>query len=310
MGQMGLIVVGVFMAALLALWLIGERGRLLRTSTWRIIRENGARPFLNLRAPHGYVYARWPKQCFRVFFYHIFRKMGPRAKRWFANGYHGKVLTHEHARAMLTVNREIPLRDLEQVIPYPMARKLLLGGPPDVVAFECPCRRARPHPCHPTQVCLIVGQPFVDFVLEHHPTESRRLTQAEALDIIEAEHRRGHVHTAWFKDACLDRFFALCNCCKCCCGGIDAMVNHGIPLMASSGYVAQVDAARCNGCCECEEVCPFGAIQLGDKATIAWETCLGCGACLARCPEGALSLERDPRKGIPLDVRLLDEGPE
>jgi formate hydrogenlyase subunit 6/NADH:ubiquinone oxidoreductase subunit I len=152
---------------------------------------------------------------------------------------------------------------------------------------------------------MIVGQPFVDFVLEHHPAKSRRLTTAEAVELLEAEHRRGHVHAAYFKDAMLDRFYAICNCCKCCCGGIEVMTRHGVPMMTSSGYVAQVDVERCAGCGNCQRTCAFGAIRVNDKATVDWERCMGCGACEGRCPNAAIVLMRDERKGIPLDVREM-----
>ena len=35
----------------------------------------------------------------------------------------------------------------------------------------------------------------------------------------------------------LGRFYAICNCCKCCCGAMQAHLN-GVPMLASSGYVA------------------------------------------------------------------------
>jgi tetratricopeptide (TPR) repeat protein len=66
------------------------------------------------------------------------------------------------------------------------------------------------------------------------------LSPAEAVEILEAEHRRGHVHAAYFKDACLDRFYVICNCCKCCCGGIDAMVSVG--LGEHEAALAKLDA--------------------------------------------------------------------
>jgi ferredoxin len=305
MWPIGVIVALAVLGVILLVWLVGERGRLLGRSTRRIIRECGFWPFFGPRGVHGYFYARWPRQYIGLFVNHLFPRMGRRAKKWLSDHYHGKVLTAEHAKAVITVNREIPLQDLEQIIPYPAARSLMLAGPPDVAVFECPCRWVRPDPCLPTQVCMIIGQPFVDFLLEHHPAKSRRLAQAEALELLEAEHRRGHLHAAWFKDVCLDRFFAICNCCKCCCGGIDAMVNHGIPMMTSSGYVARVDPSRCQACGKCQAACPFQAIHVDDKAAVDWEACLGCGVCEGQCPQGAVSLVRDPNKGVPLDVRLL-----
>jgi ferredoxin len=269
------------------------------------MREAGFRRFLNLSALHGYIYGRWTNQYVKLLINYIFPRLGPRGRKWWADRYHGKVLTQEQAKAIITIDQDIPLRDLEQIIPYPMARDLVLKGPPDVAVYECPCRHARQNPCQPTQVCMVIGQPGVDFVLEHNPQSSRRLTQAEALELLEAEHERGHLHSAWFKDAVMDRFYAICNCCKCCCGGIEAMVKYGIPMMASSGYVAQVDETLCAACAACEDACPFRAIQVNEMSVVNWEACMGCGVCVGQCPNEAMSLVRDERKGVPLDVRLL-----
>jgi Pyruvate/2-oxoacid:ferredoxin oxidoreductase delta subunit len=270
-----------------------------------MMREAGLRRVFNLNALHGYVYGRWTRQYINLLLNHILPRLGPRGKRWLANHYHGKVLTHEQAKSIVTVRKEIPLQDLEQVIPYPVARDLVIKGSPDIAVIQCACRQARDNPCEPIQVCMVIGQPFVDFCLEHHPQTSRRLSQAEALELLQAEHERGHVHSAWFKDACLDRFYSICNCCKCCCGGIEAMVKYGVPQVASSGYVAQVENSVCTACKICEDACPFGAIQVNDTAVINWDACMGCGVCAGQCPNGAMQFVRDKKKGIPLDVRLL-----
>jgi Fe-S-cluster-containing hydrogenase component 2 len=265
---------------------------------------------LTFRGWHLYLYGRWPRHYIGFFVNHVFRyvgRAGSRRLRWLADHYHGKVLTPEHARSIITVDRDIPLRDLEQIIPYRMARDLVLDSSPEVAVFECPCRHAREYPCQPTQVCMVIGQPFVDLLLDHHPKTSRRISQQEALELLEAEHRRGHLHSAWFKEVCFERFFAICNCCKCCCGGIDVMVNRGIPMMASSGYVAEVDDQRCEGCGSCQDACPFRAINMNGQASVDREKCLGCGVCESRCPAEAVSLVRDETKGIPLDIGAMVE---
>jgi len=302
-GNILLVLVGFFVLAIVVLWFFGERWRPLRPSTWKLMREGGLRRFFNLSSLHAYAYLRWTNQYIKLLF--NLPSPGPRAGKWLANHYHGKVLTPELAQALLTHDHDISLHDLEQIIPYPVARDLVLKGPPDVAIYECACRHAQPNPCQPTQVCMVVGQPFVDFILEHNPQSSRRLTQTEALDLLEAEHERGHVYSAWFKDAMLDRFYAICNCCRCCCGGIQAMTKHGIPMMASSGFVAQVDETLCSACKTCEDTCPFEAIQVEATAGVTWEACMGCGVCVDSCPSDAISLRRDERKGVPLDVRLL-----
>lgn len=296
----------ILVAGVAGLWIFGERGRLLRPSTWNMLRAgDGLKRVLNFHALHGYAYGRWTNQYLHFLINHVYPRLGERGKKWWRDRYHSKVLTHEQAEAIIMLHRDIPLQDLEQVIPYPMARNLILTGPPDVLAYECGCRHARANPCQPTQVCMVVGQPFVDFVLEHNPHSSRRLSPAEALDLLRAEHERGHVHTAWFKDVLLDRFYAICNCCTCCCGGIEAMVKYGNPMLASSGYVAQVDEGQCSNCALCVEACPFGALSMNYSAVVIWEKCMGCGVCVGQCPSQALTLLRDERKGIPFDVRTL-----
>lgn len=295
------VVIGALLILLLVLWLFGERWRLLRPSTWRTLREGGSL--------HGYVYGRWTNQYIKALFSlfpYTRSRPGARTGRWLANHYHGKVLTREQAEAIVRSPKDIPLRDLEQIIPYPTARNLVLKGPPDVAVYECGCRHARAKPCQPTRVCMVIGQPFVDFILEHNPQSSRRLTQAEALELLREEHERGHLHSAWFKDAMLNRFYAICNCCKCCCGGVEAMAKYGIPMLASSGYVAEVNQELCNLCGACVDACPFDALSTDNTHLVrSWEKCMGCGVCVEKCPLQAMSLARDEKKGIPLDVRAL-----
>ncbi len=228
----------------------------------------------------------------------------PGERRW-ADQYHGKILTQQQAEALVMVNQDIHRRDLEQIIPYKTARELLLKAPLEMAVYECYCRHSRPNPCQPTQVCMIFGQPFVDFVLEHHPTTSRRISRDEALQLLRDEHERGHLHAAYFKDVMLGRFYAICNCCQCCCGGIQAMRDYGVPMVCSSGYVAQVDEDQCAACGTCQDACPFNAITVDGVSRVDWERCMGCGVCEDQCGQGAIRLVRDERKGIPLDVRAL-----
>ena len=299
------IVGGVLGVGLVLFWLIGERGR-FRKSTWQGLRANGLRNVLNFKALHMYVYGRWTNLYVRYYLRGIFRSGDKRRAQRLVDHYHGKVLTHDHAQAIVTLDHDIPLQDLEQIVPYPAARNLVLKGPPDVVAYECCCRHSRENPCRPTQVCMAIGQPFVDFILEHHPKGSGRLSRDEALQLLEEEHQRGHLHSAWFKDVMLDRFYAICNCCQCCCAGIEAMTKCGMPMMASSGYVAKIDTDACNACGACVKACPFEVLSLNDtSAELDWEKCMGCGVCVAKCPEEAVSLVRDEKKGVPLDVRVL-----
>ena len=108
-----------------------------------------------------------------------------------ADGYHGKVVTTSQARRLVRLDRPLHIPDLEQVIPYVRARALILQHPNDLAVLDCPCRAAQPTHCLPLAVCLVVGKVFVDFMLAHHPKKARRLSQAEAEEILAAEARRG-----------------------------------------------------------------------------------------------------------------------
>ena len=238
---------------------------------------------------------------------------GPRrspARITFADTYHGKVVPLEAATQLVTVGEEIRLTDLEQVIPYAHARDIVLQNPDHIVVLDCPCRASRPNPCQPIDVCLIVGEPFASFVAEHHPRRSRWITPGEAVEILRAEDERGHVHHAFFKDAMLGRFYAICNCCACCCGAMQAH-RHGTPMLASSGYVVGVDADLCVGCAICADFCQFGALSVSDgTAAVDTSACMGCGVCVSKCAQGALALVRDPAKGEPLEIHGLNRGLE
>jgi ferredoxin len=144
-------------------------------------------------------------------------------------------------------------------------------------------------------------------MVEHHPDKARRISQQEAVSILEAEDARGHVHHAFFKDAMLDRFYAICNCCSCCCGAINAHRN-GTPMLASSGYVSEVDENLCIGCGICSDFCQFDAVTIVDgQARVDNGKCMGCGVCGNKCEQEAMILKRDPAKGEPLDICNLQK---
>jgi heterodisulfide reductase subunit A-like polyferredoxin len=82
--------------------------------------------------------------------------------------------------------------------------------------------------------------------------------------------------------------------------------RNGTPMLASSGYVAQVDADLCAACGSCADVCQFAAITVDNGlARIDAAACMGCGVCVAHCPQEATSLLRDPAKGEPLEIQKL-----
>ena len=278
---------------------------------------------------HGYTYNRWSHLYvslaisaekyrlkfafdFLVTLYTIFLRWLP--KNWgirgisFEDSYHGKALPLDSARQLVSVKESIILGDLEKIIPYKSAREIILKNPDHIVALNCPCRSAREHPCLPIDVCLIVGEPFASFVNEHQPQRSKWITSERAVEILESEEKRGHVHHAFFKDAMLGRFYAICNCCECCCGAIQAH-KRGTPMLAPSGYVARLDQEACAACGACISYCQFNALSMTpDGLYIDTSQCMGCGVCVSHCPQGALSLQLDAAKGFPLEISKLIKG--
>ena len=295
-----------------------------KPSTQAFTREARRTPgFSRFDFLHGYVYARWPylylgigagtHPLARIFgppFRLVSRLLPPPPaddpdRVTFADTYHGKVVSLDAATQLVTVEENVQLTDLEQAIPYALARDIVLQDPDHIVVLECPCRSVRPNSCEPLDVCLVIGEPFASFVAEHHPQRSRWLSPDEAVEILRAEHERGHVHHAFFKDAMLGRFYAICNCCSCCCGAMQAH-QHGTPMLASSGYVGMVDADLCGACGLCAEYCPFGAISLDNGyAAVDEAACLGCGVCLSKCPQEAFTLKLAPERGEPLEIQKL-----
>jgi ferredoxin len=300
---------------------MSKRPTLVKRSTREFIREARRTPGYTLfDFIHGYIYARWPYLYISAALGEhrlspLLGVVGRVLAPWVpglgsgevtaADTYHGKVVPLEAATQLVTVNQEVRLTNLEHIIPYALARDIVLQQPDHIAVLDCPCRVARANPCLPLDVCLAVGEPFASFVVEHHPRRSRWITSQEAVEILRAEHERGHVHHAFFKDAMLGRFYAICNCCSCCCGAMQAH-QHGTPMLASSGYVSAVDADLCSGCGTCAELCPFGAMAERDGvAAVDAALCMGCGVCVDHCPQEALALVREPARGEPLEIQKL-----
>jgi len=230
--------------------------------------------------------------------------------------YHAKVIPLDDAKKIVTMNQDVvvPPEDSKRVIPFEMAHQITIRNPDSIVVIDCACRSVKKNPCQPVNVCMMVGEPYATFALEHAKTlNPRRLTQQEAVELLETCHKKGHVHNAYFKDALGDQFYAICNCCKCCCAGIevDSVVRsigfqNPIKELAPSGYLATVDEEKCKACGVCVAKCAFGAVSIeAEKAVIDPEACMGCGVCPDLCPEDAIELRVDPARGIPLDLQAL-----
>ncbi len=285
----------------------------MRNSTRALFRLNrGSIP----RFLHAYFYARWPA---------LYLALARRALEWarttgnvspggyWERSYHSKVLRREEAEKIIRLDRPLTVPEPERVVPFEGVNRIILSGEGPFAVITCPCRQTRGEAgCRPRDVCLAVGEPFVGFMLEHGSAGARSITREEALAIIAETDRRGNLHTAWFKDAMGGRFYAICNCCPCCCLGLLAMRRSGNAgrTLLPSGYAAAVERERCTACGACLAACPFGALREGaeGRPEVEEARCFGCGICRSRCPAGAISLRLAPSRGVPLDVEELSRG--
>ena len=254
------------------------------------------------RVLHGYVYYRWTDRYIAAVRYFLarprFGALRSFGGRWLERTHHAKVVPSEDARRIITIGKPIEWRGLEHVVPFKVARDIVLDARPRITLAPCACRTVAQRSgdydgsCGPIDVCLYVGDPIASFVAEKQDG-ARVVTPEEALGVLDDAAARGNVHTLWFKDASKGRMYAICNCCTDCCIGMRAR-DAGFSPLAASGYVACVDESRCTACGRCVHVCPFDAVDLsaGTRAArVNAESCLGCGVCARECPEGAIQLE-------------------
>ena len=83
--------------------------------------------------------------------------------------------------------------------------------------------------------------------------------------------------------------------------------------------VAHSDELLCNGCSQCANVCPYGAITYIEKefvmpdrskkirrvASVNPAVCQGCGACTVTCPSGAMDLHGFSNRQIMAEVDAI-----
>jgi len=241
----------------------------------------------------------------------LVQNVGDAAMSYDTNFYHAKVLTTEHARKLLTLKEDINITPSERVMPFKIARQLLVENPGSIAAAPCTCRLYSKSQCFPKEkeICLFVGDPQAAFIAEQNPM-ARKVSQDEAIHILEIAQDHGFVHCAYFEKAVGERLNAICNCCKCCCGGIMAWntFEGAVPMLAPSGFLAQINE-ECIGCGDCVDACQFNAIRLdeGNDMAIVNETrCMGCGVCENVCTNEAITLERVPSKGDPMDIDEME----
>lgn len=237
-------------------------------------------------------------------------KFGPVIPGWmkkrYADTYHGKLVSLEQAKMLVSIDEDIEVRDLESIVPYGTCKDIVLEHPEEIIVCKCVCRLTSENHCQPDEVCLLIGEPFVSYVLEHQPRFARRITREEALEVLEVTDEQGCLHAAFFKDIVGGRFYAICNCCSCCCVALQSHRFVGVPFYGHSGLKPEF-SDECAACGKCAKACLFGALEHREKQApeLDEEVCMGCAACRAVCPSSAITMVRAPGRPEPLDLEEL-----
>ena len=109
--------------------------------------------------------------------------------------------------------------------------------------------------------CIGVGD-MADYLYE--TGRGHYITYDQVMDTLRQAEKNGYVHQITNIDG-EDKIFAICNCDVKVCYALRTSQLFNTPNMSRSAYVAHVDAEKCVACAGCVEVCPAGAVQLGQK---------------------------------------------
>lgn len=95
---------------------------------------------------------------------------------------------------------------------------------PQVLLGPCRCRQVFHHCQAPLQAEIVIGIGAQVFP-QDRPGEYKPITREEAHALLDECHRQGLFHTLM---QCQHQFYALCNCCHCCCVPTRLRVDYGI----------------------------------------------------------------------------------
>ncbi len=109
--------------------------------------------------------------------------------------------------------------------------------------------------------CIGLGD-FADYLVE--TGKGRYITREEVLQICQRAEENGYVHQVTNIDGS-DKIFGLCNCDLGVCFALRTSQYFNTPNLSASAYRAHVDKDNCVACGKCVEVCPAGAVKLGQK---------------------------------------------
>lgn len=113
----------------------------------------------------------------------------------------------------------------------------IVAGASELSLGPCTCRAVFHNCDNPVNAEIMLGFNNNVFV-EERPDDYRQISREEAMNILRDSHRRGLIHSII---KCRDDFYAICNCCACCCVPLRLSKQYGIgnALNRHSNIVAE-----------------------------------------------------------------------
>jgi len=109
--------------------------------------------------------------------------------------------------------------------------------------------------------CIQLGD-MADYTVE--TGRAHYITKERAIEILELAEKNGYVHQITNIDG-ENKIFDICNCNVKICNALRTSMLFNTPNLSRSAYTAKVERDKCVACGKCVEVCPAGAVKLGQK---------------------------------------------
>lgn len=194
-----------------------------------------------------------------------------------------------------------------EVLDYEKASALIAEADRFAIGI-CSCRHEKMHlgekKCDvPLESCTQFGY-AADFMIRHNM--AREVSRSEMEEHFVKSKERGLVLAA---DNVQKNMHFVCHCCKCCCGPMLAIREHGYPnALVTSNFIAGIRVDTCVGCGLCAKACPIDAITMvplekpesrkKQDARVDTSLCVGCGVCALKCPTRACRLTKRGQRVI------------
>lgn len=109
--------------------------------------------------------------------------------------------------------------------------------------------------------CIQLGD-MADYTVE--TGRAHYITKERALEILELAEKNGYVHQITNIDG-ENKIFDICNCNVKICNALRTSMLFNTPYLSRSSFTAKVEKEKCVACGKCVEICPAGAVKMGQK---------------------------------------------